>query len=192
MTPDPNLVPFSVPLSYLALGADGRGLLLRTLRTSADQLQAARLVPLAADGRPLVRMAYTGETFATDSLLPRLAVLLCPRLPARLRAPLIADLESDKFLTEWGYATESPASPHYQSDGYWLGSIWAPTTMFLCDGLRGCGREDLARDVARRFCRLCDKSGFAECFDALTGAGQRDRAYTWTASIFLLLASELA
>ncbi len=24
------------------------------------------------------------------------------------------------------------------------------------------------------------------------GAGQRDRAYTWTASIFLLLASELA
>jgi len=26
---------------------------------------------------------------------------------------------------------------------------------------------------------------------ALTGAGQRDRAYTWTASIFFLLASEL-
>lgn len=91
---------------------------------------------------------------------------------------------------EWGWATESPASPHYRSDGYWLGSIWAPTTMLLCDGRRGCGREDLARDVALRFCRLCDKSGFAECFDALTGAGQRDRAYTWTASIFFLLASD--
>ena len=58
MTPDPTTVPFSVPLSYLALGADKRGLLLRTLRTSADQLQAARLVPLAADGRPLDVLRY--------------------------------------------------------------------------------------------------------------------------------------
>ena len=159
-------------------------------RLADAQIDAMGRLLFDANGRPLVRLAYTGETFATDSLLPRLPVVLGPRLPARLRAPLIADLESDKFLTEWGWATESPASPHYQSDGYWLGSIWAPTTMLLCDGLRGCGREDLARDVALRFCRLCDKSGFAECFDALTGAGQRDRAYTWTASIFFLLASD--
>ena len=158
--------------------------------TPDAQIDAMDRLLFDADGRPLVRLAYTGETFASDSLLPRLPVVLGPRLPARLRAPLIADLESDKFLTEWGWATESPASPHYRSDGYWLGSIWAPTTMLLCDGLRGCGREDLARDVALRFCRLCDKSGFAECFDALTGAGQRDRAYTWTASIFFLLASD--
>ena len=51
-------------------------------------------------------------------------------------------------------------------------------------------KKEWLRHVALRFCRLCDKSGFAECFDALTGAGQRDRAYTWTASIFLLLASD--
>ena len=84
MTPDPTAVPFSVPLSYLALGADGRGLLLANARR-------ARRIRRGAPPR-----------------------------------------------------------------------------------------------------RLCDKSGFAECFDALTGAGQRDRAYTWTASIFFLLASEFA
>ena len=144
-----------------------------------------------AAGRPLVRAAYTHETFSPDTLMLRLPVLLGDRLPARLRAPLLADLESDKFLTEWGYATESPASPHYKNDGYWRGPIWAPSTLLLHDGLRACGRPDLARTVAERFCRMCAKSGFAENFDALTGEGLRDRAYTWTAAVFLTLASEL-
>ena len=160
-------------------------------RIADAQIDAMDRLLFDADGRPLVRAAYTGETFSPDALLTRLPVVLGPRLPARLRGPLLAELASDKFLTEWGYASESPASPHYQSDGYWLGSIWAPTTALVCDGLRDCGRADLARDVALRFCRLCAKSGFAECFDAITGEGQRDRAYTWTASVFLLLGSEL-
>jgi hypothetical protein len=157
-------------------------------RISDSLIDAMDRLLFDGDGRPLVRVAYTGETYSPDALLTRVPVILGKRLPERLRAPLLAELESDKFLTEWGYATESPASPHYQSDGYWLGSIWAPTTLFIFEGLRGCGREDLAREVAMRFCRLCKKSGFAECFDAITGEGQRDRAYTWTASIFFLLA----
>ncbi len=33
-------------------------------------------------------------------------------------------------------------------------------------------------------------SGFAENFDARTGAGLRDRAYTWTAAVYLTLARE--
>ena len=141
-------------------------------------------------GRPLVRAAYTHETFSPDTLLTRLPILLGDRLPARLREPLLADLASDKFLTEWGYATESPASPHYKADGYWRGPIWAPSTLLVSDGLRACGRPDLARRAAERFCAMCEKSGFAENFDALTGAGLRDRAYTWTAAVCLVLAGE--
>jgi hypothetical protein len=45
--------------------------------------------------------------------------------------------------------------------------------------------------VARRFCETCRTSGFAENFDAITGAPLRDKAYTWTASVFLLLAHDL-
>jgi hypothetical protein len=41
-----------------------------------------------------------------------------------------------------------------------------------------------------RFRRLCETSGFAENFDALTGEGLRDRAYTWTASTYLALAAD--
>lgn len=143
-------------------------------------------------GRPLVRAAYTHDTFSPDTLMLRIPVLLGDRLPERLRAPLVADLESDRFLAEWGYATESPRSPFYKNDGYWRGPIWAPSTLLVCDGLRACGRPDLARRAAERFCRMCAKSGFAENFDAATGEGLRDRAYTWTASVFLVLASELA
>ncbi|MFW6066216.1 MAG: hypothetical protein ACOC9S_05295, partial [Planctomycetota bacterium] len=52
------------------------------------------------------------------------------------------------------------------------------------------GEADFARDVARRFCRTCTCSGMAENFNALTGDGLRDRAYTWTSAVFLILASE--
>ena len=44
--------------------------------------------------------------------------------------------------------------------------------------------------MSRRFRKLCEKSGFAENFDAATGEGLRDRAYTWTASAYLLLAAD--
>ena len=43
-----------------------------------------------------------------------------------------------------------------------------------------------------RFRRLCERSGFAENFDAVTGSGLRDRAYSWTASVYLILAGEAA
>jgi glycogen debranching enzyme len=62
--------------------------------------------------------------------------------------------------------------------------------MIIVDGLLRGGREQLARDIARRFCSMVARSGMAENFDALSGDGLRDRAYTWTASVFLVLASE--
>ena len=198
------LPPVETPdlAAFLAIQCDVLAALARRLRRPAAEAaewtrvadaQIAAMDNLLFDGagRPLVRAPYSGETFRPDTLLTRLPVLLGDRLPARLRAPLLADLESDKFLTAWGFATESPASPLYKSDGYWRGPIWAPETMLLVGGLRACGRHELARRVAERFCRMCDKSGFAENFDALTGEGLRDRAYTWTAAVFLALAAEL-
>jgi hypothetical protein len=67
--------------------------------------------------------------------------------------------------------------------------VWAPATVLIEDGLRRGGFTDLADDISGRFRATCEGSGFAENFDALTGAGLRDRAYTWTASAYLLLAA---
>lgn len=140
-----------------------------------------------AEGRPLVRKAYTGETTTTDSLILYLPILLGKRLPEHIRAFLLRELRSDRFLTEWGFATESPKSDRYKPNGYWLGPIWAPVTLLLIDGLRASGEEAFADDIAHRFQRLYVKSGSAENFDALTGEGLCDPAYTWASAVFLTL-----
>ena len=77
-----------------------------------------------------------------------------------------------------------------RGDGAGRGPIWAPATMLLLDGLWRCGERDFVRDMARRFAQLVAQSGCAENFDARTGAGLRDRAYTWTASAMLTMAEE--
>lgn len=128
----------------------------------------------------------------SDSLLPHLALALGERLPAEIRRACVAQLtEPGRFQTPHGLATESRRSPYYEADGYWRGPIWAPSTMLLVDGLEQAGEKELARSIARGFCTMCHEHGLAENFDALAGAGLRDRGYTWTSSVFLELASRL-
>ena len=131
------------------------------------------------------------EVFECDCLLPFLPIMLGKRLRPHMLSKLITGLkEEGRFLTEHGLATESPNSPLYEPDGYWRGPIWAPSTMIIIDGLAASGEMEFARELARRFCDMIARSGMAENFDALTGEGLRDRAHTWTASVFLILAHE--
>jgi glycogen debranching enzyme len=144
------------------------------------------------DGRFISPRSGDHAVAAGDSLMGFLPLVLGPRLAPQVRRALVAGLTvPDRFVTEWGCATESPKSRFYQPDGYWRGPIWAPPMMIICDGLEKAGETALARDLTLRFCRAGAKSGAAENFDALTGAGLCDRAYTWTASVFLLLANRL-
>jgi Mannosylglycerate hydrolase MGH1-like glycoside hydrolase domain len=62
--------------------------------------------------------------------------------------------------------------------------------MLLLDGLSQCGEKEIVRETAEKFCAMVRRSGFAENFDALTGEGLRDKAYTWTSSVFLTMAHE--
>jgi hypothetical protein len=134
------------------------------------------------------RAARTGAVSGTTSLLTALPVVLGPRLPVDVLDGLEATIRS--HLTRWGVATERPNSPLYEDDGYWRGPIWAPSTVLIENGLRAAGRVELADQVRDSFLALCEANGFAENFDARTGAGLRDRAYTWTASAYLLLARQ--
>jgi glycogen debranching enzyme len=113
-------------------------------------------------------------------------IALGEHLPEHVTTVLAGRIET--HLTAYGLATELPSSPHYLSDGYWRGPIWAPAVVLIEDGLRRGGHHRLADEVSARFRTLCEHHGFAENFDALTGTGLRDRAYTWTASSYLLLA----
>ncbi|GAA4672329.1 amylo-alpha-1,6-glucosidase [Phytohabitans rumicis] len=154
---------------------------------TADRIQAAMLDQLWNGERFTARSAETGQPQASTSLLDLMPIILGADLPADVSAALARRIET--HLTAHGLATEPVDSPHYTADGYWRGPIWAPSTVLIEDGLRRAGHTDLADEISHRFRALCEKSGFAENFDAETGTGLRDRAYTWTASSYLILAA---
>jgi hypothetical protein len=154
---------------------------------SADRMREALLAELWDGERFVARGARSGRTWSSSSLLDLMPIVLGDELPEPVRAALAAGIET--HLTAYGPATELPTSPHYQDDGYWRGPIWAPSTVLIEDGLRRAGYPFLADEISARFRALCEKSGFAENFDARTGEGLRDRAYTWTAAAYLILAA---
>jgi hypothetical protein len=153
---------------------------------AADDMRAALLELWTGQGFA-ARAAGTRRTWTSTSLLNLMPIVLAGELPGEVREALAHRIR--QHLTPHGLATELPTSPHYEDDGYWRGPIWAPATILIEDGLRRSGFTDLADDISSRFRALCERSGFAENFDALTGAGLRDRAYTWTASAYLILAT---
>ncbi|WP_431219987.1 amylo-alpha-1,6-glucosidase [Leifsonia xyli] len=153
------------------------------------ELERALFGELWVGDRFVARGVADGEPSTTTSLLGSVPLVLGERLPADVSAVLARTVE--EHLTPWGPATEPPDSPLYEPDGYWRGPVWAPSTYLIVDGLRRAGHTGLAERVGRAFLAACERSGFAENFDALTGEGLRDRAYTWTAAVYLLLAADL-
>ncbi|KAK7458325.1 hypothetical protein CaCOL14_006760 [Colletotrichum acutatum] len=73
----------------------------------------------------LLKNAITGETFKTTALLQFMPLAAARHLPDEVVDKMITYIVS-KHFSEWGLATEELASPHYESDGYWRGPIWAP------------------------------------------------------------------
>ncbi len=128
---------------------------------------------------------------ASQSMLLYMPLVLGNRLPQDVLKPLLAGfIRKGVFLTRHGVATEALQSPLYEEDGYWRGPVWAPTTLLLVDALKNIGEKKLARRLAGQFCGLASRQGMAENYGALSGRGLRDRAYTWTSSVFLILAHE--
>lgn len=153
----------------------------------AHRIHRAVLRDLWDGERFTARSPRTGQRRVSRSLLNLMPVALGADLPAPVAAALARDVEA--HLTTHGLATEPTDSADYVADGYWRGPIWAPSTVLVEDGLRRAGQTRIADEIRRRFLALCEESGFAENFDAETGAGLRDRAYTWTASGYLILAA---
>ena len=136
----------------------------------------------------LVKNVRTGQKRRSTSLLQYVPLTAARFLPKEIVEKLVQDLQ--QFLTPWGLATEPVDSKEYDSDGYWRGPIWAPSTILLESGVREAGYADFAEDLRQRFFKLCQKGGFAENFDAVTGEGHRDLSHTWSSSIYLVMRRE--
>ena len=163
-------------------------------RKQADQLLAT-----------MIEYMWNGEQFESlqgfshekpqegDSLINFIPIILGKRLPKTIREKLINALKPDgRFITKNGPATESPLSPLYVADGYWRGPIWGPETVMIVDGLYRAGATKQAKEIARRYCAMCKQDNcMAENYNAESGTGLRDRAYTWGSSAFLFCAALL-
>ncbi|QZN85398.1 amylo-alpha-1,6-glucosidase [Cellulomonas sp. C5510] len=193
-----EVVPVQSPdlLAFLAIQQETLGRMADRLGLPADaavwrEQASATVDRLLAHfwvgGRFIARETHSGAPITVDSLLTLMPVVLGPQLPAEVFDACVERLTTGGYLTEHGVATEPVGSAPYEPDGYWRGPIWAPTMMLLVDGLARGGRVELAQDLAARFVATCAASGMAENFDAVTGAGLRDRSMTWTASVYLLL-----
>ena len=157
----------------------------RRWNTEADALREKLLTELWDGQRFMALRMPEGEEMRENTLIEAMPLVLGKELPPPIREKTVQRLR--RYLTSHGLATEHPDSEYYLANGYWRGPIWAPSTLLLVDGLRRGGEEALADDIRTRFLRMCRDSGFAENYDALTGKGNRDPAYTWTASVFLYL-----
>ena len=163
-------------------------------RDEAGRRLAALLAHSVRNGRFVAPVSGFHEIADSQSLLLRFPIFLGKRLPDDVYRNILEDLRPDgPFLTRWGLASESPASPKYEADGYWRGPIWGVSNFLVFDALVATGETELARELARRACALCvEHPGFWENYDALAGTGLRCPAYTWTAATFLLMAEWLA
>lgn len=151
----------------------------------ADELLLRMIAYFWTGERFVPRRGLTCAAVSGDSALMLVPLILGERLSADVRKHLVSEVR--RFMTEHGIPSEHPDSPYFVPDGYWSGAIWAPYTYQIVDGLIACGEPELALDLSRRFCEMANRSGMAENFHPFTGDGLKDSAYTWTASVFLLL-----
>ena len=160
----------------------------RSWAARAEELLGLFKRHFVRDGRLYAYTVKGHVPVKSDSLLLFIPLVLGRKLPEEILRYMVDELRGNRFLTEYGLATEATDSNMYTPDGYWRGPIWAPSTMLIVDGLMDIGERKLAEELVSRFAKLIQKSGFAENYNAITGEGLRDRAYTWTASVFLILA----
>lgn len=156
-------------------------------RQKADALYDSFL-PTFYDGNQLSAFhTFTKEKVtSTTSAILFLPIVLAYRMGKNVKEQLVTQLLS-RFECTYGISTEEPTSPHFTGDGYWLGPVWAPETYIFVDALDAAGYKEDALRIANKFCEATLVGGLAENFNAHTGEGNDDLAFSWTSSVFLLL-----
>ena len=141
------------------------------------------------DNMPVAKTSLNHKIISNKSLLNYIPLLLGKKLPEDVRETMINSLVNGNYMTKYGLATEPVDSEHFCDDGYWRGAIWGISTVLITEGLQKCDKDELAYDIAKRFCEMVKVSGLAENYSAIDGRPLRDKAFTWTASCFLYLAN---
>ncbi|BDI33161.1 glycoside hydrolase family 37 [Capsulimonas corticalis] len=158
----------------------------------SDQLLQTMLTKLWRADHFVAIRADNGAAVESESLELYLPLVLGKKLPIPVREKMIEGLmRQGRFRTDHGFSSEALTSKYYGADSYWCGPIWAPTSMLLAEGMDSIGQKTLAENLRLDFCKMAQQNGVSENFDAQTGNGLRDPAYTWTSSVYLIFAHQL-
>lgn len=159
-------------------------------KQQADELFSSFMDRFYADGSFHAWNTGTKRRVRTGrSLMMYLPLVIAYRMDKHISDALVHDLEQN-FEAPFGLTTEQKNSPLYKEGGYWLGPLWAPVTYLFIDALRANGYPDFAKRLAYRFFEVTKIGLMAENYDAFTGCGYDDQAFTWSACVFLQLEKE--
>lgn len=131
-------------------------------------------------------------------------IILGKRLPADVLEKLIRDLSDENgYLCEHGIASEHPNSSLFEiQNGFCRGVVVSPVQLMMVLGIKESGEDDLAKEIAYRFCRKVARDGFSLCHfpwddpELVVAPSEKARNFvsdmsldtSWTAAIFLTLA----
>ena len=144
------------------------------------------------------RVNATHERIDCGSIMHFIPLLMGKRLPQEIRDKLADTLaEEGKWLTPYGLAGERLDSPRYHDTGWSAGPILAPAQLLVLLGLHFSGKDELAKEIAGRYCRALAAADFPMVMNARTGEdvseGRWGARYpnrmAWTAVVFLILGS---
>lgn len=124
------------------------------------------------------------DVVASSGFIPLYAGIHCQT------SAIIMELRRWMQDLAFGVPTVPASAISFDRRRYWRGPIWAVVNWLIADGLGRAGEHELANRVAQDTLRLIREHGFCEYFDPIDGTGLGGNAFTWTAAVFLVMASE--
>jgi hypothetical protein len=121
----------------------------------------------------------TGATYAP----------LFAEVPDRARADrLVAKLAASRARLGsdlWGVPSVDTDQPQFNANLYWRGPVWPIHQWTAYQGAAKYGHSVEADNIRRSTLELARRSGIWEHYDPLTGQGQGDPTFAWTAGLLL-------
>jgi len=122
--------------------------------------------------------------------IPGLLPLFSDAEVAARHPRLVMRLESWLARVAYGVPSFEPGRPEFEPQRYWRGPVWLIVNWMLIDGLQRNGCTDLAERIRRNSLALVERGGFAEYFNPLTGEPLGGSEFSWTAAMYLHLATD--
>jgi hypothetical protein len=85
----------------------------------------------------------------------------------------------------WAVPAVAADDPEFEPARYWRGPVWPIIQWLLSQGAAAYGYTDLSERLRRTAIELARRGGFWEHYNPLTGAGQGEPSFAWTAGLVL-------